>query len=115
MQEIPGRIMRYFLILCLCFICPRVLASDIFEIKIVIKEHHFVPSEIEVPANTKIRLVIENQDDTIEEFDSADLKREKVIAGNSNAAIILAPLKPGEYKFCGEFHAETAQGVLVVK
>jgi hypothetical protein len=93
----------------------NIMASEIFEVKIILKEHRFIPEIIEVPADTKIRLVIENQDDTIEEFDSIDLKREKMIAGNSSAAIILAPLAAGEYQFCGEFNSETAKGKLVVK
>ena len=46
---------------------------------------------------------------------SIDLKREKIVLANSKARVILAPLKPGEYKFFGEFHEDTAQGKIIVK
>jgi hypothetical protein len=44
-----------------------------------------------------------------------DLKREKIVLGNSTIKIVLAPLVPGEYKFFGDFHQETAQGKIIVK
>lgn len=86
----------------------------VLEIAIDIRNHKFEPDLIYVPAGQKLRVAIHNHDSTIEEFDSVDLKREKIITGNSQAWIILAPLKVGEYKFMGEFHEETAQGKFVV-
>lgn len=84
------------------------------EAHLIIKDHKFTPEILTLPAGKKIVLIVENQDSTIEEFESIDLKREKVIFGNSKAKIILAPLKPGEYHFFGEFHEETAQGKLII-
>lgn len=85
------------------------------EVKLVIKDHKFAPAELRVPAATKVMLVIENQDPTPEEFESHDLHREKVIAGNRTAKIPVGPLKPGSYKFFGEFNQDTAQGVLIAE
>ncbi|MDX8400665.1 MAG: cupredoxin domain-containing protein, partial [Gallionellaceae bacterium] len=51
--------------------------------KLTIKDHRFQPSELVIPADKKIKLLVENQDATPEEFDSYDLNREKIIAGNS--------------------------------
>jgi plastocyanin len=82
---------------------------------ISIKNHRFEPAELTVPANEKIRLVVKNEDASAEEFESHDFKREKIIRGNSEAVIMVGPLKPGSYKFFGEFHPKTAQGVLVAK
>ena len=90
-------------------------AKEVLEINIIIKNHQFIPDKIEIPSNRKIKLIVHNQDSTIEEFESHDLKREKIIPANSKKRIVLAPLKPGEYKFFGEFHEETAQGILIVK
>lgn len=89
--------------------------EDVFEVEIVIREHKFVPDIIEVPSGKKIKLTVHNQDNVAEEFESVDLKREKLVPGNAKIKIILAPLKAGEYKFFGEFFAETAQGKLIVK
>lgn len=85
------------------------------ELSIVIKNHRFDPAEITVAAGKKLKLVIDNRDPTPEEFESHDLRREKVVAGNSKATVWVGPLKPGTYSFFGEYHEATAKGTLVVK
>jgi plastocyanin len=84
-------------------------------IHLAIKDHRFDPALLEVPAGKKFNLLVKNLDATPEEFESHDLKREKVIAGNGQAKISIGPLKPGIYKFVGEYHESTAQGQLVAK
>ena len=86
--------------------------SDVY---IAIKKGRFSPSEIDIPPDTKVRLTIENFDDTPEEFESYDLNREVLIKANSKASFYIGPLSPGVYKFEGEFSPETAQGVVRVK
>jgi len=81
--------------------------------KIIIKNHQFLPKELIVPANEKIKLIVENQDPTAEEFESYDLNREKIVTGNGKITIFIGPLKPGEYKYFGEFHEDTAQGIII--
>jgi len=83
--------------------------------QIEIRNHLFIPSELAVPANTKVRLVVFNHDATPEEFESYELNREKVITGNRKATIFIGPLPPGKYPFFGEFYPETAQGMIVVE
>jgi len=75
-----------------------------------IRNHLFWPSELVVPAHTKIKLQVTNNDPTPEEFESYELNREKVIMGKRTAVIFIGPLAPGEYPFFGEFHPRTAQG-----
>jgi len=82
---------------------------------LTIQDHRFSPDRIEVPAGRKIVLVVKNQDAQPEEFESGDLKREKVVKGNRQVRVQVGPLAAGEYKFSGEYHADTAQGVLVAK
>jgi len=89
-------------------------AEDI-DVRLVMRDHKFVPPEVTVPAGKKIKLVIENQDATAEEFESYELNREKVVAGNSQITIFVGPLAPGRYPFFGDFHKETAAGVLIAK
>lgn len=88
--------------------------NKVLDIDIYIKDHKFEPDIIEVQTGVKLRVTVHNLDSTIEEFDSQDLKREKIIPGGSKAKIIIAPLKAGEYHFVGEFHDETAKGKFVV-
>ncbi|HJU24803.1 MAG TPA: cupredoxin domain-containing protein [Casimicrobiaceae bacterium] len=85
------------------------------EFALTIRDHKFSPAELRIPAKTKVKLVVDNQDATPEEFDSHALNREKVIAGKSKATIFIGPLAPGRYSFMGEFHADTAQGVVVAQ
>jgi hypothetical protein len=85
------------------------------ELELVIRDHLFFPSTLEVPAGVKVRILIDNQDSTPEEFESYELNREKVIPGNSKSVIFIGPLEPGEYPFFGEFYAKTAQGKVVAR
>lgn len=91
-----------------------VKAAD-YEAKLAIRDHKFDPAELTVPAGTKVKLLIENQDATPEEFESNDLNREKIVVGKGTITVFLGPLDAGRYPFFGDFHQETAQGVLVVK
>jgi hypothetical protein len=86
-----------------------------YEAKLAIKDHKFDPAELSVPANTKIKLLVQNMDSTPEEFESSDLNREKVVTGNTTIMVMLGPLDAGKYHFFGDFHQETAQGDLIVK
>lgn len=83
--------------------------------EIVIKDHKFSPEEIRVPAGQKIKLIVDNQDPTPEEFESHDLNREKIIAGNTKATIFVGPLEPGKYHFFGEFNMATAKGDIIAE
>ena len=85
------------------------------EFVLEIKEHLFYPAEIVIPANKKVKLIIYNQDDTPEEFDSFDLNREKVIFPNKKTTIFIGPLTAGHYQFFGEFNPTTARGTVIVK
>ncbi|HEY6093961.1 MAG TPA: cupredoxin domain-containing protein [Gallionellaceae bacterium] len=98
----------------LCLLPLAAWAAD-GEVSLVISDHRFQPAEVVVPAHQKIRLMVENRDATPEEFESHELNREKVIAGHGRTVIYIGPLEPGRYPFYGEFHAETAQGVVVAK
>ena len=84
--------------------------TPVYEIRI--KDHLFFPSKLEIPGNTKVKLLILNNDPTPEEFESYELNREKVIMGNSKAVIFIGPLKSGNYPFFGEFNPLTAKGII---
>ncbi len=82
---------------------------------LVIRDHRFEPAELHVPAGKKIRIVIDNQDPTPEEFESHELNREKIIPAKSKIPVYVGPLAPGRYPFIGEFNSGTAKGVLVAE
>ena len=90
------------------------LAAD-NAIKVVLKNHRFMPAEIHVKANQPALIALFNQDPAAEEFDSTSLKVEKVVAGNSSGNVRIRALAPGRYPFMGEYHSATAQGVVIAE
>ena len=82
---------------------------------IVIKDHAFHPAEVHVAANTVVFLTIDNQDPTPEEFESHELRVEKIIPGELSGVVRIGPLKPGTYPFFGDFNQATAQGKVVAE
>lgn len=90
-------------------------AAAIDKIQVSIKDHTFIPAEIIIPANTKVKLVIKNEDASPEEFESHALHREKLIPGGKQRVIFIGPLDAGSYEFYGEFNPKTAKGRVIVK
>ena len=80
-----------------------------------LKNHKFSPSVIKVKANQSAMIILFNDDDTADEFDSSSLKIERVVPGHAKGNIRLRALAPGKYPFMGEFHAATAQGVVIAE
>jgi hypothetical protein len=102
------------LLLALSLIAAPAFADDA-GIVVHLKGHKFTPSTITVKANQPSMIVLYNDDDTADEFDSSSLKIEKVVPGHQKGTIRVRPLPPGKYPFMGEYHAATAQGVVIAK
>ena len=85
------------------------------EIALAIEQHRFQPEEIKVKAGTPFVLVITNKDGGPEEFESHDLRIEKVIPGGKTVRLRVPALKPGTYKFFGEYHEKTAKGRIIAE
>jgi plastocyanin len=83
--------------------------------KLVARDGAFEPAAIEVPAGKRVRLEVHNQGKTPMEFESRDLKQEKVIPPGGKVTLTINPMKAGEYRFFDEFHEKTGQGKFVVK
>ncbi|WP_319004693.1 cupredoxin domain-containing protein [Microbulbifer variabilis] len=107
----------WLLIILLGFPLLNTCTSDTDKptVKLEIRNHLFNPSEVAIPADTEVKLVIYNRDSSPEEFESYLLNRKKVIMGNSKAVIFIGPLPAGEYPFFGEFHPKTAQGKIIAQ
>ena len=82
-------------------------------IDVTLKDHRFSPSEIHVATGKPTVLRIRNEDTTAEEFNSSALKVEKIVAAGASVTVRLRPLGPGRFPFMGEFHPDTAQGVVI--
>lgn len=90
-------------------------AQELPTFRLEMKNGHFDPTEVVVPANTRFKLVLHNAGTDAEEFESLELKKEKVLAPGATSFVVFAPLKPGSYRFFGEFHPDTAQGRIVAR
>jgi hypothetical protein len=90
-------------------------AADLLEFSLVIKNHAYQPTELRVPADTKFKLRVTNEDATPEEFESTDFNRESVVLPNRSIVVFIGPLRAGSYGFFGDFHRDTAQGRLVAQ
>jgi hypothetical protein len=88
------------------------------EYVVQIKDHRFVPAEVRIPSGKKVRVIIDNQGDTPEEFDSHSLNREKHVPPHSRVTLFIGPLDVGRYIFEGENHGDgggAALGVVVAE
>jgi len=94
---------------------PVALAQQPVEITLSVKDNKFDPAEIEVPANTPVKLTVKNLDPKPMEFESKTLRVEKIITGNGQALVNIRAQKPGRYEFFDDYHEETTRGTLVVK
>jgi hypothetical protein len=89
--------------------------ADDAPIALTLKDHKFAPTEIHVKANTPSQILLNNEDSGAEEFDSSTLHVEKVVPGGEKGIVRLRPLAPGRYNFMGEYHSDTAQGVVIAE
>ena len=89
--------------------------ADTPSFSLTIQNHRFTPSEIVIPANTRVRFVVKNLDPTPAEFESDDFKAEKLIPAGHEIGVFIPPLKPGTYEFHDEFHEATSKSRLIVK
>jgi hypothetical protein len=102
-------------LLCVLALIPCLGFAADPEFSLTIKEHRYVPAELRVPAGKKIKLIVDNQDASAEEFESHELNREKVVPANSKVPVFIGPLAPGRYPFFGDFHQKTAIGVIIAE
>jgi heme/copper-type cytochrome/quinol oxidase subunit 2 len=80
---------------------------------LTLKDHRFNPAEVTVPAGERFRIEVTNQDDTPSEFESGDLRVEKIVVPGGKIGVMAGPLKPGNYKFFDDYHPDSATGTVI--
>ena len=81
---------------------------------ISIHDNAFEPPELTVPAGQKIELHIMNERAAASEFESAELRREKVVTPGQQITVYVGPLRPGTYEFFDDFNPQT-RGHLIAR
>ncbi|WP_158928774.1 cupredoxin domain-containing protein [Acidisphaera sp. S103] len=86
------------------------MAAD--PISLTLKDHHFTPTDVTAPANERFRIQVVNQDPTPSEFESSDLRIEKIVVPGGKITVMAGPLKPGKYAFFDDYNPDQAKGTL---
>lgn len=90
-------------------------AEDLPTFKLEFADGHVVPTRLEVPVGKRFKIVVFNKGSSAIEFESVQLRKEKVLAPGADSFVVVAPLDAGEYRFFDDFHQSTAQGTIVAK
>lgn len=89
-------------------------AEDLPTFRLEMADGKLNPARIEVPAGKRVKIEVRNTGKGAVEFESVQLRKEKVLAPGAESFVVIAPLDPGEYKFFDDFHQQ-AQGVIVAR
>jgi hypothetical protein len=109
-MTLPQRVCTITFALCLA----AAARADDGGTVIAIKDGKFAPNEVPIPANTKVKLIVRNQDSSMSEFESIELHREKTVAPGQEITVFVGPLDAGSYEFFDDFHPQN-RGHLVAK
>jgi len=58
---------------------------------IVLKNNQFVPSEVQIPAGVRVKLVVGNENAITSEFESTEFHREKVVPPGQEVIVFVGP------------------------
>ena len=97
------------------FLPAKAGAADLPTYTVVAKDGRLIPDTLNVPAGVRFKIAVRNQGRDAVEFESLQLRKEKVLAPGAESFVVIAPLKPGEYEFFDEFHPNTGRTRIVVK
>ena len=92
-----------------------VRAEDMPVFRIVFKDGEMTPQVLDVPANTRIKLDLENAGAAPVEFESDRLRKEKVLGPGVRSFLIIRNLAPGEYDFYDDFQPGKPPAKLIAK
>jgi heme/copper-type cytochrome/quinol oxidase subunit 2 len=90
-------------------------AADMPVYKLTIKNHIFEPAHFEVPAGTRFKIELTSHDDTADEFESHDMKFEKIIVPGATITVFAGPLHPGTYTFVDDYRPDTKGTVTAIE
>ncbi|HHR6017930.1 TPA: cupredoxin domain-containing protein [Providencia alcalifaciens] len=111
--------MKTLLSFLLVFICAlfsqSALSAEKYTVGLEMKNGDLIPRVLEVPAKTIIRIKITNTGTEPAEFESLQLRKEKVLAPGASSVVVIAPLKPGSYTFFDDFHLSHPKGEIIAK
>lgn len=119
LKKIPNRFKNYWLALLASVISVSFFirswpakADDIPVFRIEFNDGVIMPLFLEVPANTTFKIELLNTGQTPVEFESIELRKEKVLAPQSQSFLVIKRLSPGDYKFFDDFHLDMPYAII---
>jgi cupredoxin-like protein len=110
-----GRLVAIFSVASIGLAAIGVRAEELLVVKLVARDGAFEPMKLEVPAGRRFKIEMSNEGKGPMEFESRDLKQEKVLAADAKSSIVINGLKPGTYVFFDDYHPEAPKGQVVAK
>jgi len=92
-----------------------VAAGELPAFEVVVRDGVFSPKTLEVPAGTRVKLILNNEGPGPLEFENDEMRIEKVIGPGVRSFVVLPKLKPGEYDFADEYNPITGELKVVAK
>lgn len=105
--------LRTLLAMLLAALAGAALAGEPATFTVVMKDGRFAPPRLKVPAGKRIKLVIRNEGSGPAEFESAELRVEKVLVAGASSFVVIHRLRPGTYRFVDDFRP-SGPGMLVI-
>lgn len=103
-----------FILLLLFLALPfSAFAAEKFTVELTINNGVFTPEVLNVPTKKIIRIKISNIGDQPAEFESTQLRKEKVLAPGASSVVVIAPLREGTYTFFDDFHLDLPKGKII--
>ncbi|ODT20318.1 MAG: hypothetical protein ABS35_20020 [Kaistia sp. SCN 65-12] len=91
------------------------LGADEPTFRIEFRDGVITPLTLEVPADMRFRIELSNVGTTPVEFESVELRKEKVLGPGNETVMVIRRLAPGSYDFFDDFHLDMPHAVLVAR
>ncbi|RWM39471.1 cupredoxin domain-containing protein [Mesorhizobium sp.] len=98
-----------------CILATVAVADESPTFVVDLKDGVVTPQSLEVPANSQFRLELRNSGSSPAEFESIELRKEKVLGPGASSFVVIRRLDPGEYRFFDDFHPGMPPATLVAK
>ena len=115
MRKLSALVVTFAFAFAFAFLAGTSARAEDPTFRIEFKDGVVAPKRLEVPARTRIVLELVNTGETPAEFESKELRKEKVLAPGASSSLVLRSLDPGEYQFFDDFHLDAPPSILVAK
>jgi len=96
-------------------LAPLTAHAELPSYELILRDGHFTPALLEVPAGQRFKIVLKNNGKGPAEFESTPLRVEKVMSPGVTTFVVIHPLRPGHYPFFDEFNPQLPEGGILAK